>query len=106
AGVVERALVVAAADARWRSTSELGFAYRRSGIADGEVVAAAELRLTPRPVADIKATVAEMQRQRKAAQPTNKRTFGSVFANPDGHELSAGRMLEACRLQRHPIAAA
>jgi UDP-N-acetylmuramate dehydrogenase len=43
-------------------------------------------------------TVAKLQAQRKAAQPTNRRTFGSVFKNPD-HELSAGRMLEACGLR-------
>ena len=54
--------------------------------------------MTPRPEHEIKATVAELQARRKAAQPTNKRTFGSVFANPD-HELTAGRMLEACGLR-------
>jgi UDP-N-acetylmuramate dehydrogenase len=46
-----------------------------------------------------------MQRQRKDAQPTNKRTFGSVFKNPD-HELTAGRMLEACGLKAHRIGGA
>ena len=54
---------------------------------------------------EIKATVAELQAQRKAAQPTNKRTFGSVFKNPD-HELSAGRMLEACGLRGFAIGGA
>src|SRR3712207_7158006 len=53
----------------------------------GQVVAAAEFALTPRPVDEIKATVAEMQARRKAAQPTNRRTFGSVFKNPE-HELT------------------
>ena len=65
---------------------------------DNQVVAAVELRGTPRGVDEIKATVAEMQRRRKDAQPTNKRTFGSVFKNPQ-HELTAGRMLEACGLR-------
>jgi UDP-N-acetylmuramate dehydrogenase len=46
-----------------------------------------------------------MQAQRKAAQPTNKRTFGSVFKNPD-HELTAGRMLEACGLRGRRIGGA
>jgi UDP-N-acetylmuramate dehydrogenase len=69
------------------------------------VVARAEFRLAARPPDEIKRTVAELQAQRKAAQPTNRRTFGSVFKNPD-HELSAGRMLEACGLKGHRIGGA
>ena len=49
--------------------------------------------------------VREMNARRKSAQPTNRRTFGSVFKNPD-HELSAGRMLEACGLKGHRIGGA
>ena len=105
AGVLERALVSDAAGASWRSPVELGLEYRRSSLEHGQVVAQAEFRLHPRPVEEIKATVAEMQAARKAAQPTNKRTFGSVFKNPD-HELSAGRMLEACGLRGFRIGGA
>jgi UDP-N-acetylenolpyruvoylglucosamine reductase len=103
--ILVRARVVSAAGATWRSPEELGLEYRRSALALGEVVAAAEFRLTPRPVEEIKATIAELQGQRKAAQPTNKRTFGSVFKNP-AHELSAGRLLEACGLKGHRIGGA
>jgi UDP-N-acetylenolpyruvoylglucosamine reductase len=98
AGVLERALVASAAGSEWLTPDELGMRYRHSELQHGEVVAQVELRLAPRPVDEIKATVAEMQAQRKAAQPTNKRTFGSVFKNPV-HELSAGRMLDACGLR-------
>ena len=105
AGVLERALVVSASAAEWRTPAELGLEYRRSALDEGEVVARAELRLAQRPTDEIKAIVSEMQAQRKAAQPTNKRTFGSVFKNPE-HELTAGRMLEACGLRGHQIGGA
>ena len=105
AGVLDRALVVSAEGADWLTPAELGLEYRRSGLAHGEVVARAEFRLTPTPEEEIRATVAAMQAQRKAAQPTNKRTFGSVFKNPR-HDLTAGRMLEACGLRGYRIGGA
>ena len=105
AGVLERALVVSADRSAWRTPAELGLRYRRSDLRTGEVVAQVEFSLEPRPAAEIKATIAALQAQRKAAQPTNKRTFGSVFKNPE-HELSAGRMLEACGLRGHRIGGA
>ena len=103
--VLERAFVVSTEDEGWRTPAELGLEYRRSGLKAGEIVARAEFKLAPRPAEEIKATVAEMQARRKEAQPTNKRTFGSVFKNPE-HELTAGRMLEACGLRGHRIGGA
>ena len=105
AGILERALVVDAQDADWRTPADLGLSYRHSELSAGEVVARVEFRLTPRPADEIKSTVSDLQAQRKAAQPTNKRTYGSVFKNPE-HELSAGRMLEACGLKGHRIGGA
>jgi UDP-N-acetylmuramate dehydrogenase len=106
AGVLDRALVVdAESGARWMTPMELGLSYRHSELRHGQVVAEVELTLEPRDPAEIKAIVADLQAQRKAAQPTNKRTFGSVFKNPE-HELSAGRMLEACGLRGHRIGGA
>jgi UDP-N-acetylmuramate dehydrogenase len=105
AGILERALVVDDGGAHWRTPTELGLRYRRSDLRHGQVVAQVEFRLTPRPSAEIKTTVAALQAQRKAAQPTNRRTYGSVFKNPK-HELTAGRMLEACGLRGHRIGGA
>jgi UDP-N-acetylenolpyruvoylglucosamine reductase len=104
-GILERALVVDGDGPQWRTADELGLSYRHSDLEQGQVVARVEFRLMPRPPSEIKATVADLQAQRKAAQPTNKRTYGSVFKNPD-HELSAGRMLEACGLKGHRLGGA
>jgi UDP-N-acetylmuramate dehydrogenase len=103
--VLVRALVVDAGGAEWRSNEALDLAYRHSALGPGQVVARVEFRLTPRPEEEIRATVAEMQARRKETQPTNKRTFGSVFKNPE-HELGAGRMIEACGLKGHRIGSA
>ncbi len=103
--VLERVRVVSAAGGGWFTPAELGLSYRHSDLRHGQVVVEAELRLEPRDPAEIKATVRELNAQRKAAQPTNRRTFGSVFKNPE-HELSAGRMLEACGLKGHRIGGA
>jgi UDP-N-acetylmuramate dehydrogenase len=105
AGVLERAVVATADGTDWLTPAELGLTYRHSELRHGQVVLRAELRLWPRPPDEIKAEVREMNRRRKAAQPTNRRTFGSVFKNPD-HELSAGRMLEACGLKGYRVGGA
>jgi UDP-N-acetylenolpyruvoylglucosamine reductase len=105
AAILVRALVVDEAGARWLTPRELGLRYRHSDLRHGQVVARAEFRLAPKPLDEIKATIADLQMRRKAAQPTNKRTFGSVFKNPE-HELTAGRMLEACGLKGHRIGGA
>ena len=89
AGVLQRALIADASGLSWRTPEELGLQYRRSAPVRVRVVVSAEFRLRPRPVDEIRAMVAEMQAVRKAAQPTNKRTFGtsrtpSTSCRPDG----------------------
>ena len=103
--VVSRALVVDSAGHAWRTPDELGMTYRHSNLGAGQIVARVEFELEPGEPDEIKAKVKELNALRKAAQPTNRRTFGSVFKNPD-HELSAGRMLEACGLKGHRIGGA
>jgi UDP-N-acetylmuramate dehydrogenase len=105
AGVLARVLVATADGSSWLTPTELGLSYRHSDLRHGQVVLRAELRLRPRPTEEIKAEVRELNLRRKDAQPTNRRTFGSVFKNPE-HELSAGRMLEACGLKGHRIGGA
>ncbi len=104
-GILVRALVVSAEGTGWLTPDELGLDYRHSHVRPDQVVARLEYRLTPRPVAEIKAEVADLIARRKATQPTNRRTFGSVFKNPPG-ELGAGRILELCGLKGHAIGGA
>jgi UDP-N-acetylmuramate dehydrogenase len=105
AAVLDRALVVDEQGQRWLTPAELGLSYRHSELRHGQVVARAEFTLAPLPEEQVKANVARLQELRKAAQPTNKRTFGSVFKNPE-HDLSAGRMIEACGLKGHRVGGA
>ena len=98
ADVLVRALVATADGESWQEVGDLGLAYRHSALAPGQVVAGVEYGLAPRPPDEIRVEVRELMAQRKATQPTNKRTFGSVFKNPPG-ELGAGRMLELCGLK-------
>lgn len=103
--ILDRALVVDERGPRWLTPAELGLSYRHSELRHGQVVARAEFTFAPLPEEQIKANVARLQALRKAAQPTNKRTFGSVFKNPE-HELTAGRMIEACGLKGHRVGGA
>lgn len=105
-GELARALdwveVVSAAGTERRVPEQLGFAYRRSALGPGEVVARASFALQPASPEAVKHTLADMRRRRKEAQPSGIKTFGSTFKNPtdaraDGR--TAGQLLEAagCR---------
>jgi UDP-N-acetylmuramate dehydrogenase len=65
-----------------RAPRELGFGYRRSGLAAGEVLTGACLLLASADVAAVRAALAEMRARRHEAQPQGIRTFGSAFKNP------------------------
>ena len=99
------ARIVDFSGARWYTREDLDLSYRHSVLAPGQIVADVEFHLVPRPEEEIRATIADMQARRKETQPTNKRTFGSVFKNPD-HEFGAGQMIEATGLKGHRIGGA
>jgi UDP-N-acetylenolpyruvoylglucosamine reductase len=86
-----------------REPSDLGFSYRRSNLGPGEIVSRASFRLADGDVEEIKATLARMRGQRREAQPSGIKTFGSTFKNPAddprAEGRTAGQLLEAagCR---------
>lgn len=96
--VLESAVVVGASGERRGGPALFDMSYRHSNLEPGEVVAEAVLRLRRDDPGVIRATVADMQRRRREAQPAKVRTFGSVWKNPGG-DLSAGRLLEECGLK-------
>jgi UDP-N-acetylenolpyruvoylglucosamine reductase len=94
--VLECVRIVTAKGAERREPGQLGFAYRRSNLVAGEIVAGASLLLSPADVASVKASIADMRRRRHEAQPQGIRTFGSTFKNPDERAAegrSAGQLL-------------
>jgi UDP-N-acetylenolpyruvoylglucosamine reductase len=102
ARVLDWVEVATAAGIDRRVPAELGFSYRHSNLRPGEVVARASFRLRPGDPAAIRATLAEMRRRRREAQPSGIKTFGSTFKNPEDERAegrSAGQLLEAagCR---------
>jgi UDP-N-acetylmuramate dehydrogenase len=102
ARVLEWVDVVSAAGTERREPPQLGFAYRRSSLGVGEIVATASFALERASSESVKATLADMRTRRKAAQPSGIKTFGSTFKNPDdpgAEDRTAGQLLEAagCR---------
>jgi UDP-N-acetylenolpyruvoylglucosamine reductase len=66
-----------------RAPGQLGFGYRHSNLAAGEVISRASFALVPADVDTVKATLAEMRARRHEAQPQGIKTFGSTFKNPE-----------------------
>jgi UDP-N-acetylmuramate dehydrogenase len=102
ASVLDWVEIVTASGVERRTPAELGFAYRRSNLRNGQVVARASFTLAPADPEQVKATLATMRARRHAAQPSGIKTFGSTFKNPDDPHAegrTAGQLLDeaGCR---------
>lgn len=75
----------------------LRFAYRQSSLTEGEVLVSATFRLRRADAAALQQKVAQILAERKAKQPVEWRSAGSVFKNPPGE--FAGRLIEGAGLK-------
>jgi UDP-N-acetylenolpyruvoylglucosamine reductase len=83
ADALEWVEVVTAEGIDRRAPGRLGFGYRRSNLAAGEVVSRASFALVPADVDTVKAALVQMRARRHEAQPQGIKTFGSTFKNPE-----------------------
>jgi UDP-N-acetylenolpyruvoylglucosamine reductase len=86
-GELARALewvqIVTATGSERRTPQQLGFAYRSSNLAAGEIVAGGSFSLQESDPAIVAAALADLRKRRHEAQPQGIKTFGSTFKNPD-----------------------
>jgi UDP-N-acetylenolpyruvoylglucosamine reductase len=100
--VLEWVDIATPAGSERRTPDQLGFEYRRSNLKPREIVSRASFGLEPADSEQVKATLAGMREQRRAAQPSGIKTFGSTFKNPGDARAegrTAGMLLEeaGCR---------
>lgn len=75
---------------RWITGEEAAFSYRHSAIEDNPwIVVAAEFRLEPKPMAEIKERMLELINRRRASQPLDLPSAGSAFKRPVGGYAAA-----------------
>lgn len=85
--------------------AELGFGYRRGAYSDnGCIITALRLELKRGRREDIAARMEELYARRKAKQPLELPSAGSVFKRPAGH--FAGALIEQCGLKGRRVGGA
>ena len=73
-----------------RTNEEMGFSYRHSVLEDEQaIVLAAEFRLVPASLIQVKEKMQELQRKRSASQPLDLPSAGSAFKRPVGGYAAA-----------------
>jgi len=99
-------VILPSGEATTLTAAQLGFSYRRAaGLPAGAVVSRVRLRLLKGAAVDEeRALVQRYLARRKATQPLDKPSCGSVFKNPPGDH--AGRLIDASGLKGHTIGGA
>jgi UDP-N-acetylmuramate dehydrogenase len=82
---------------RKQPAAALKFAYRHAAVPEGAILAEAVLETKPVESAKIGEQIKENLMKRKAAQPLEQPSAGSVFKNPPG--FYAGKLIEEAGLK-------
>jgi UDP-N-acetylmuramate dehydrogenase len=78
-------------------TEKVRFEYRHTSFSPDDVMLAVTLELLDCPYAVILARIKQCNRKRRASQPVQERSAGSIFKNPPGH--STGKMIDELGLK-------
>jgi len=89
---LEETQIFADGTIRWVKRSELDFAYRCSGIREGEVVLGARFRLASSSSGAVREKIRKQALARRKSQPLGVPSAGCWFRNPEGD--SAGRLID------------
>lgn len=79
-------------DEKWIPGDEVGFSYRSSGIARGNIVLGVRLQLKPSSQEEVRSMMKAQAERRKGNQPSSIPSAGCWFRNPEGD--SAGRLID------------
>lgn len=77
--------------------SDIEWSYRSTSFSDDEIIVECELQLKPALSGNIHDRMRSLLERRKASQPLEYPSCGSVFKNPEGH--SAGALIDAVGLK-------